>query len=486
MPVAARTAIVALFLVVIAAVFVAHYLITGTSGFLPNSIGASTILFLKIGYDRFRDLDFTPPMWTALYGAGGPTAVGYATFNPILLLVSWVEPFANALVAYEVLLRVVGAFGCYCLLRRSRIALAPALAASGLFAFNFYSSAAGSDAQIGLAILALPWTLLALHATIERPGLVAALSLSAAMALFYLVSTIQIFSYTVVILFVPVTATIWWYCAPAAAGRFALARRSIWPLVYIAFAAVAALALTGFDLATQVQNLQVGLTTLDVSNATRDYVRLAPAAMLVAIALCAVSCSGSAGWRLVGAFGILLGYGWVYHVLDLSLFSVISANFGQASPSEFIFDLQRPRFFLSTLGAIMFLYGVGVQVRHGRTDRGLIVLVCVGAAYGMAALLFTPSTYYVRFAFVPLFGYSAFVALGVARLLERLREPLSRARWITVSAAIVVLFVGEAANLTLRQTIYTDSLKYTRLTSPEMAFLCKAWAEGAGNRRIRE
>ena len=121
----------------------------------------------------------------------------------------------------------------------------------------------------------------------------------------------------------------------------------------------------------------------------------------------------------------------------------------------------------------MFLYGVGVQVRHGRTDRGLIVLVCVGAAYGMAALLFTPSTYYVRFAFVPLFGYSAFVALGVARLLERLREPLSRARWITVSAAIVVLFVGEAANLTLRQTIYTDSLKYTRLTSPEMAFLAK-------------
>ena len=298
---------IALLAMFVCVVSVAPYLLHGRSGFLPNSVGVSTILFLKIGYDRFRELDFAPSMWTALYGAGGPTAVGYASFNPFLLLVSWIKPFAAALVVYG---------SAFARGRGARRLLPPAAKPDwaravaygcGLVRFNFFSSSAGSDPQIGLSILVLPWAVLALQTTIELPSWNAALFLSATMARFYLTSTTQIFGFTVFILIAPLTIVMWGFSVPLAGNRFALTWRNARPLAYVAGAAVAALALTSFDIVAQFQNLQVSLRTLDVSNATHDYYLIAPSVVLISVTLCFALSTDWLTWRVAALVATLVG-----------------------------------------------------------------------------------------------------------------------------------------------------------------------------------
>ena len=470
---ALRPLIVSLFTLVVCAVFVVHYLITGKLIFHLNSVGASPILFLKINYDQFHSLNFVPTFWTPLYGAGGPTAVGYATFNPVILAVSWIEPFANALVAYEVLLRGIGTLGCYRLLHRNGLGLAPSLAGAGLFAFNVFSSSAGQDPQLGLPVLLLPWAVIALQAIIERPSWMPTCGLSGILALFYLISTTQIFGFTIFILFIPLTLSMWACFAPAGAGRMSLAGHSLSPFGWIAIGAIACLALVAFDLASQVENLSVSLTSLNVSSATRDYFLIAPVAVLIAVGVSAAFCANSPAWRVAAALATLMGIGSVYRVLQLSVGSIVSANFGYVSIDAFVFAQQRCRFFLTLLGTMLLLYGLASLVRHGSERRGLLAIIAVGAAFGLVPLFVTPSDYYDRFVFVPMIAVSVLVGIGASQLLKRVQRSVSQSYWVVASGALVILVTTEGVNMTIRQTIYTDALKYTMTTTLEMASLAR-------------
>jgi hypothetical protein len=309
--------------------FLFHYVIYGTSIFQLNSIAASPILFLKIGYDRIRDLDFAPPMWTMLYGAGGPLAVGPSTFNPFLLLVSWIKPFEHALIAYEILLRVFGLVGCYAFLRRNDIGLLAALAASALFAFNVFSSSAGQDPQIGLSTFALPWVLLAVQSIVQRPSWLSAFGLSGAVALFHFLSTTQVFGYTLFILVLPFFVVLG---AKALTGDVSsLMSESARLLFYVIAAAVMMLTLTSFDLVQQMRNLLVSLTSVGFPGVISDYLLVAPLAALMAVLLFWAVSGVSFRRRLAGMLGILLGYWSVLKFSQIGLSTIVSADFTRVS-----------------------------------------------------------------------------------------------------------------------------------------------------------
>jgi SAM-dependent methyltransferase len=458
------------FLLVVSAAFLFHYLVAGTSIFLLNSVGSSSILSLKIDYDRFRHLAFWPATWTRLYGAGGPVAIGFSSFNPMMLLVSWIKPFADALIAYEAAMRGAGAFGCYLFLRRNQLGVGAALLGAGLFAFNGFSSFAGQDPQIGLSILSLPWSLLALQTTLDRPSVGAAFGLSAALAFFYFTASTQVFGFTILVLILPYVAAIFTGRLLAADGSIDFIARLRRPVVYLALAAVACSALTAFDLVEQLQNMSVSGSSFDISVATRDYLSVVPLDVLIVAILFRMACAYAIWWRAPAAAGMLVGYLSLYHFADLPISTILSASLGGVSTTSFVFDLQQPRYLYSLMGSVLGLRCLWVIVRSGLRQRSLLALACVGAGFGLAPWLAAPSVYYVRFVFVPLLGYCSLAALGGDEIIERLRLARPRA-FSGVAAAIVCLTVVEAVNMSLRQTMFMDALKYTRASTPEMKFL---------------
>jgi hypothetical protein len=74
-------------------------------------------------------------------------------------------------------------------------------------------------------------------------------------------------------------------------------------------------------------------------------------------------------------------------------------------------------------------------------------------------------------------------ALGAEALVEQLRHVLPQRAFLATSYALVVVVLAEAANVYLRQTLFTDALKYARVATPEMTFLS---ALGARARVIDE
>jgi hypothetical protein len=463
--------LIALALAVLLA-FLVHPVLFGTTIFQLNSIGASPVLFLKIAYERFQQLDFVPPMWTALYGSGAPLATGIATFNPGVMLVSFISPFANALVAYDVLLRAIGLAGTYILCRQNGVERTAALTAAGIFVFNPLASSAAQDPQIGLSVFLLPWTLLAAQRLVTRPTWLAALGLSGTLALFYFVSMTQIYLYTLFILIAPFVVALWSAIAIESTdwpGAFERSVRFAWCLL---IAIAAHVALTAFDVVQQVQNLTGSLASLDAPGIKGDFGVVAPLVVLLSVLLVAGLRARQQWLRALAAVGIVAGYGSVFAFVSLNVSTIVRANFGSVGLDEFVFGLQRVRYLYPAISTALCAFGLWCIVRRGEARTGLLVLAAVGAAYGLVGWLGAHSPYHFpRFLFVACMGFCALVALSINVLIERLRHRLPAGRLELVATLIAMLTIAEAANLYLRQSLFNDAVKYTRVTTPEMRYL---------------
>jgi len=441
--------------------------------FRLNSVGVGAIVFMKAGYDRIRDLDLFPPMWTMLYGAGGPLAVGYTSFNPFLLPVSWITPFENALVAYEMLLRVVGTCGCYVFLRRNAIDPYAALAAAALFALNVFTSSAGQDPQIGLSIFLLPWLLLAIQVVVQTPSWLAAFAVSGLSSLFYLSCTTQIFSYTAFFLFLPYSILLWMRSAHMSGTLGDFLRTNARLVFYVFVAVVLLLMATAFDLAQQVQTL-VESRLPGPTNSKNDLLNFCPRILLISVFLFLAATASRAWLRAIASVGFAVGYWSVLRLYEIDPSTTLSANFTHVSLNDFIFSLQKPRYFFTGAGAVLLILSLWSVFKRGSLCAPLLAIASVGAAHGLIYWSdLTPSYQFMRLLFVPVLGYCALAAVGAHAVIAWLEGSLRGPAVAIARYALVGLVFAEAANMYFRQTIFMDAFKYTRTASPEMAFLAK-------------
>jgi hypothetical protein len=474
---------VILFVAAVASLPLLHFIYDGSTIFHINSIGSGSILFPKLLYERIRDLNFLPPVWTDLYGSGGPFAVGPTTFNPFIFAVSWIAPFTHALIAYEALMRGLGALGCYLLLRHNGLPVPAAMIGGGVWAFNVFSMTAGQDPQIGQSTLLLPWPIAAAQHLVERRSWRAASGLALALAAIYFASSTQVFMTVILSLVMPFVVLIYVIRCVQPSAPAGWLRRIAVPAGLLLFAGAATLALVWFDFSQQIDNLAFGARGLHPNSIIADYFALAVAMVAVVLPLYALVASPWMLTRAIGMAVVLYGFWSTLVMLRLAPGTILTANTGSTPLSEFIFDLQIPKYMFTAVPTALAVLGTWQIVRRQPRNASAILVVCIGSAFAFMpqALGRVPDYYVIRCIFVPPLGFSALAAIGAAWFVTRFEA--SPQRYRLAAAALLVLTTAETLNVIWRQTLFTPSIKYTRLDSPEMEYLASL---GPGARVIDE
>lgn len=179
------------------------YFVEKRSIFVFNTLGTSVI---AIPYLLFQDLstwEFPFKLWTSYFMTGTISNPAFSYFNPLFWCSIFFEDFADAMVFYEIQLRILGSIGLYILLRKNQYLVATSVVAVILFQFNGILPARGVDPQYALGYFALPLVFLALESIIEKFDLRSVLLFSLALSFLFLISILHVYTFYTLYILLP-------------------------------------------------------------------------------------------------------------------------------------------------------------------------------------------------------------------------------------------------------------------------------------------
>ncbi len=171
------------------------YFLRGLTIHHLTSVSAIPIQLLFIFRENLLDHDLQSLHWTKSILTGIPTQGGIPFFNPLYAPVALTFGFAQSIVAYDILIRIVGGLGMVLYLRKIELPRASSLITAMLFCVNPFYAAYGTDPQFGAAVFWMPWIALLLTMLFDeqRPVLLArhSIALGVLLSVAFLTTTIQ-------------------------------------------------------------------------------------------------------------------------------------------------------------------------------------------------------------------------------------------------------------------------------------------------------
>jgi len=434
-----------------------QYIIDGRHLFHINSVGSSTLLLPGLQFFSFGTGDLTPLHWTGAYLAGGPTHMGVNFYNPLFMPLSSLFSFDQALIAYDLVLKVIGGTGVL-LLARGINKTAAALAA-GLFVLNGFHAAAGQDFSYSQPMFIAPWVILAMRRVCERPDKLSAAILSLSLTVTYLTSSLQSFLFLSFYLFLPY----------AVLSMFDQRHRLRPVFSTFALAVVLNAGIIFFDLYSQYMSLTIGNRSSETSEILNiiefsGYVIVVSGLFVMGLRV------PWGGFRkivsLIWLAGFLLPMGPELNELTDIFFDNYSVP---VSIADFAWEQQFMRYQFTGAGFVLLSFAAW-RLAAGRVDGGIVLILALASSYLLCQHFIPKSHFYLRAHLIPVLGIVLAQGIGVGSIISLIR------RWVHQKTRIIALFTGllvamDAGYVYQLRTIFSDAPKFIRTTTPEEAYL---------------
>lgn len=457
-----------------------NYFLHGASTFHVNSVGSFTITNIFLFFQNISDFDILPKLWTNRVGAGVGINPAFSYFNPYFLLAGFFDEFSNALIFYDIQMKLLGGIGMYLLLRNLKLLPATAWLGATLFSFNGVIAAWSQDPQFSYGLCFLPWLFLVFKRMLIKPDLRASLLMALVLSSIFFVSIIHI--YTFIILYVGV---------PFIAFRVQRHRISWRQLIaYGALGLILHLLLISFELVPIYFNLQMS-DRAGMGGQGIYYIRTSLILTATGLAFRHLLMNSrraiGIGIKIAGLFCLFFGLAQIFYVQFQDIGTVFLKMYMIGSHpltmDDFGFDLQPIRYLYTGLQSFFvcaaFIIVVNRQeprseeLAHVMLIVSFLGLLTIVKADHLDVNVDVPKIY--RAYFVPLIGILILISIALDRLIRWVME---RPKWHpvwkqSVVGLLLVILAGEAFYIYDYRTLFSDGLKYTQNTTPETKFLAK-------------
>jgi hypothetical protein len=472
------------------------YFLNGSSIYHINSLASSTLAFIKLTIDNFRNLDFYPQYWCNLIYTGGPIHTGLSVYNPLLILVAPFAKFSDALIAYGIVIRILAGGGMLLLLRRMNISRAAAIACALVYMYNPWYASLGQDPQFGSIVALAPWVLLCLEKMAQDLNHMGrciwdSLLLALALTLSFLATNIQ--THTFLLLLAVFPFAVLRIAPPGVFSQPAGIKKSLAFLCLVGLGIGLHLGMIVFELVPTYKSLAVS----DRVVSGEGVKVLLYSFILLGSGLVIKWLLTQRLWGLSLLAGLVLAWGLSYAGEHISWQNLFIANYTQkmtAEAFEFRFQHMGHIFTALQFGFLVLALLIPGLNRSKRNELWFLALaittlhwLClqphllahiplVGSS--LAQILTGAATKYnLRFLFIPLLG----LCLGMGRSLDFIGSRLKalfqkdgrqRRLGLGLAAGILLgLFCLEAAYVYFNRTVFTQALPLLNASIPENRFL---------------
>jgi hypothetical protein len=476
-------------ILLVSALSTVSYFTEGKSIYHVSSIASSTLLYLKLQLDNFKNLYFYPQYWTNLFYTGGPIHTGLGVYNPLLLLLVFFRDFGDAIIAYEILLKVIGGMGIYCLSKKYEFSTASSVCCALIYTLNPYCAAFGSDPQLASILYYLPWLILLIELIVDSCGnniltTIYGVILALVLSLCYLSSNIQSYTFLVSFVILPfVFLRLYWMYTEVGNKKVTSRESKFKPILNLSLFITAAFVLNAFLILFEL------VPTYNVIKHGDRIVEFDPKIIIYFVVLLVATMGfASRHWKLTTCLGIsALVLTFVCDPKTGSLFNPLQVNYLQKiSEAEFVFDIQPLRYYLSALQLLIFIF---VIIKNKQKNRRM-TLFYLSLAFFLLNMLFIlhhgvqshsilfpfaklrnyllPDFYY-RSTFIPFIGLSIALAYG----LDNIGKSFGKRGATVLFFGVALLVSVETYYLYMNRTLFTAGFDYVKKESPEYRFLRK-------------
>ena len=354
-------------LIFVAAALISQFFffVDGRATFHLNSLGSQSLVIISIFLDHVSQGDFMPRLWTSRFAGGIFINNGLSYFNPLLIPAALFGHFDQALIFYDIQMKVLGSWGLYLLLRRGGLLKSSSLIGATLLCFSGVLASYSQDPQSVYGICLLPWVFLGIERVLENPSLREASILSVPLTLLFLVSTIQAYGFLVMIAI-----------APYAVFRIFLGRHPTgWIILYLFAGGLLHAASISFSLVPQLYDLFASTREAHAGNFGTRMLFAFVLALFIGGAILFVNSRNRVWLRVVTSALILFalylsiifvtevrGFLGLLHYLFFDLYNL------ELGPKDFILDLQPPRYvFTGPQMILVVLAAIGLGRSFGRS-----------------------------------------------------------------------------------------------------------------------
>jgi hypothetical protein len=439
----------------------AQYFLRGLSIHHINSVSAIPIYLMSLFRENLVHHQLQSLHWTKSILTGIPTQGGIPFFNPLYLPLALLFTFTQSIVAYDILLRIVGGLGMLLYLRHVELPRASSLIAALLFCVNPFYAAYGQDPQFGGVVFWIPWIALLLTKLFDenqRAALVRhSIALGVLLSLVFLTTNIQC------IYFVSVFVV-----GPFAVSRIEYRDITQWRAGRLFTHAVALsgayalfLALSSFEIVPAIGNVvwQRGIES------PQRYLLLGIVMSAACWAIWRVLLTARPAYArvlfVVGVAGIWIAFGnsSVHNMARLLPDYFVSASF----PTAFRFNSQG-MYFLTAGELLVTAVGLWSIRRHPKAGA----MAALGLAFSVFLFKIQHYLYMDRAFFVPTFCFFVVIACGISTVERFLSQKRFRHAAITLIGAVLV---AESMAVYQTNTLFSSSLADVDRVSSEGKFL---------------
>jgi len=406
----------------------------------------------------------------------------FSYFNPLFWSSIFFENFADAMVFYEIQLRILGSIGLYILLRKNQYLVATSVVAVILFQFNGILPARGTDPQYALGYFALPLVFLALESIIEKFDLRSVLLFSLALSFLFLISIIHVYSFYTLYIILPYCLLRFPICKHK--GKvFACIILSIFiHLLHVSFAL--------FPILSDSFRSSKLIAGAGYDNQIYDYIRMSITLIMVSQIIMLALRSKIRFDRIFIKFGMIL-------VLFLSLEKIsplgIRHLFSElyttsVTMNDFVWEEQPVRWVFTGLQGMMIIYFVSALTKSKITYNQKFSHIALAFAYlgitafwGGSLLFGLPETGVIpkinRTYYVPILGLIFIISEVFDKIFQykfnSVKWPSLQKKLQIVTVVIACIFIFEAGYIFYLRTLFSPCLQYTMELTDEAKFIRK-------------
>lgn len=454
-----------------------NYFLNGSSIFHVNSLGAGTLGMLYLFFERVQDLSFMPQLWTDRLMTGTISNPAFSFFNPFFLTTFSFDNFSDALVFYDIQMKVIGGIGLYMLFRHYNLSRISSLLSGCLFAFNGVLVAFAQDAQFIYGMCLIPWALLSIEHIFNKDGYSGSLYFAITLALIFLVSILHTFAWYILCILIPYIMVrllnpgnqrirIVFYLFIGALLSFLITLFASFPILH-AFRMSLRAEWSGYWYDFLIFSLMIS---------TLSYVLyivfLSNEAIIKFIFKIIIIFSTFAALEKINSSGLLLTFSNMYTV------SIV--------PDDFIFELQPIRSLFTGLQAFFIVISILYIDKNDRSRRIWLALFGVYGAYMIIMTYWGIShrlgihEYGVppklnRTYFVPLLGVLFLIGNGVDIFVARYLKKFSTSENLNLTFKFLLIsaIIVEGTFVYFKRNLFSDTLKFSVNNSEETRFLKK-------------
>jgi len=462
-----------------------NYFLHGMSVYAINSVALSPLSFLKLQIGNFRALDFYPQYWTNLISTGVPIHTGIGMYNPLLLFLVFFSKFSDSIIFYDILLKIIGGTGVFCLLRCYRFSTPSALCCSLIYPLNPYAAVIGRDIQFGTVIYFAPWIILCVERIVGNPHgkrdtFIHSIALALILAAYFLSGNIQTYACLLSFVIVPYTIIRLFIDADISPNKI------IKTFLYLGLAVILSILLVAFEIIPTFCTIINGNISVGF-----DYRVISYALLLTVLAVFAGFVLGSKkrlfgfvvifvivilfldGGQLFTFFNrfftnyrvrtepLIIFRGWLYFVtfMQFLLLCYMAASRKGAD--------RRLVLFWITLAHLLFTCIFILVYKDDGFVHGLLWSVYDKVILPDSIITFKRVDYFLRFCFVAFVG----MPVGLAWAMDCFRERLGKGNLRYVAMIVLSLLVAENCYIYLNRTVFVKGLKYVEEECAEYDFL---------------